>query len=365
MPVTLTFVVQGEGRGHLSQAIAMAEICEQLNFVIDKVYVGRSGERSLPDYFTRRFGEAIVEFKSPNFAHDSNNKGIRVGWSLFMGAVLLPKYIAISIKLARRIKKQKPHGVINFYEPLIGLSQLFVRLRLPIVCVAHQYFALHPKFKLPAKPLFDKIGLITLTYITQIGSHSKMALSFYPFENDQKRHIIAMPPLLRNKVYALQTSQQSFYLIYILNSGYAENVLSWHAENAEVEVHCFWDRFDLPEVYNPQPNLYFHHLSEEHFLQRMSACKALLTTAGFESVSEAIYLQKPVAMVPVKGHYEQKVNSFDALEAGAGVRNDDFDVATLIEKLNSFSHKKPNRSHDWVKLSRNHWETYLGGLFNK
>lgn len=55
----------------------------------------------------------------------------------------------------------------------------------------------------------------------------------------------------------------------------------------------------------------------------MAGCKAFATTAGFESVCEALYLQKPVLMVPV--HIEQECNAFDATRAGAGIRSDRFD----------------------------------------
>lgn len=52
----------------------------------------------------------------------------------------------------------------------------------------------------------------------------------------------------------------------------------------------------------------------------MGGCKAYLTTAGFESVCEALYLGKPVLMVPV--HVEQECNAWDAQKVGAGVRAD-------------------------------------------
>ena len=57
----------------------------------------------------------------------------------------------------------------------------------------------------------------------------------------------------------------------------------------------------------------------------MSTCKALISTAGFESICEAMYLGKPVMMVPVKGQYEQSCNAIDARLSGAGIISDNFD----------------------------------------
>lgn len=49
----------------------------------------------------------------------------------------------------------------------------------------------------------------------------------------------------------------------------------------------------------------------------MAGCRAYATTAGFESICEAMYLGKPVLMVPA--HIEQDCNAHDAMRAGAGL----------------------------------------------
>lgn len=59
-------------------------------------------------------------------------------------------------------------------------------------------------------------------------------------------------------------------------------------------------------------NLFFHKLSDTKFLQYMAGCNGLISSAGFESICEAFYLDKPVLMVPVKGHFEQLSNGHDA-----------------------------------------------------
>jgi len=61
----------------------------------------------------------------------------------------------------------------------------------------------------------------------------------------------------------------------------------------------------------------------------MAACKGLLCTAGFESVCEAMYLGKPVVMVPIAGQYEQACNALDGEQSGAGKKADFFDFGLL------------------------------------
>jgi len=59
----------------------------------------------------------------------------------------------------------------------------------------------------------------------------------------------------------------------------------------------------------------------------------LVTTAGFESVCEAMFLGKPVMMVPVPNHFEQECNAIDGVISGAGVTSKSFDLSVLLEYL--------------------------------
>jgi len=92
-----------------------------------------------------------------------------------------------------------------------------------------------------------------------------------------------------------------------------------------VRLHCFWDRPGAAEVERYDETLAFHALDGEKFLSMMKRCRGLATTAGFESVAEAMYLGTPALMVPVEGHYEQHCNARDGVRAGAGVVAASFD----------------------------------------
>ena len=82
--------------------------------------------------------------------------------------------------------------------------------------------------------------------------------------------------------------------------------------------------------------LTFHQLDGTKYLRMMQTCRALVSTAGFESVCEAMYLGKPVLMVPVPRHFEQACNAIDGVLAGAGASCRTFDLSVLNDFLPYF-----------------------------
>ncbi|NJM93264.1 MAG: hypothetical protein HC842_00150 [Cytophagales bacterium] len=128
---------------------------------------------------------------------------------------------------------------------------------------------------------------------------------------------------------------------YVLNEGYAQEVMDWHRQHPEVEVHCFWDKREADEVYEPWPGLSFHRLNDKKFADMMERCRAYVSTAGFESICEALYLDKPVMMIPVAGHYEQACNALDAKLVNAGIAADSFDLSLLMDYIPRHQSKAP------------------------
>jgi hypothetical protein len=79
----------------------------------------------------------------------------------------------------------------------------------------------------------------------------------------------------------------------------------------------------------------------------MRRCCGLVSTAGFESICEAMYLGKPVFMIPVKHQIEQHCNAIDAYREGVGLWNFDFDLAGFQDYIPR--HRgNPKRFQNWV-----------------
>jgi uncharacterized protein (TIGR00661 family) len=122
-----------------------------------------------------------------------------------------------------------------------------------------------------------------------------------------------------------------FTLVYLLNHGYADQIIAWSVRNPQTKLHCFYDKPGVPAVFQHSPALAFHKLDGEKFLKYMAECRNVVCTAGFESVSEAAWLGKPLLLVPVENHVEQQVNAIDAQQFGLGIADKTFHLDRLRE----------------------------------
>jgi uncharacterized protein (TIGR00661 family) len=333
------FIVQGEGRGHSTQAIALHDMLVKNGHIVCAVLIGQSKRRETPSFFFDKIKAPIIGFQSPNFVLDQQNKGLKVRKSFVVNLLKTNTYIASLKIIDNVVKEHKPDTIINFYDILAGIYSCFYKKKrsFRFVSISHHFLFQHPEFEFPKGHLLDRFLLHLLSNITSAKSDVKLALSFVPMKNIPEQRLYVVPPLLRNEVQKLQSEDLDFVLTYIVNDGYAEEIMAWHEKNTHIKVVCFWDRKESKNHFSPHKNLIFKPLNDGDFLEHLRTCSGYASTAGFESICEAMYLGKPVMMVPTANHFEQLCNSLDAEKAGAGVRNDDFDISMLTN--NSHKHK--------------------------
>ena len=87
------FIVQGEGRGHLTQAITLEEILLRNGHEVVEVLVGKSSSRRLPGFFNRSIHAPVKRFVSPNFTPTPANKRVSLIRSVACNLVKLPVYM--------------------------------------------------------------------------------------------------------------------------------------------------------------------------------------------------------------------------------------------------------------------------------
>lgn len=347
----ILFVIQGEGRGHLTQALSLQQKLVKDGHEVVEVLVGKSPSREIPLFFKEKMNSKISFFESPNFLPTAKNKQVNLTKTFFYNLFRLHKYVGGIRFIHQRIQTTEADVVVNFYELLTGITYLLLRPKAHMISIAHQYLFLHPDFQFPKENKASLALLRFFTRMTTIGASRILALSFRKMRELPNKRIVVVPPLLRKEVLDIKPEKGNYLHGYLLNSGFAEEVKAWHKANPQVALHFFWDKKQVSKIEKVDETLSFHALDDHSFLRYMAGAKAYATTAGFESVCEAMYLGKPILMIPT--HIEQACNAYDAIQTGAGAISDCFNLDLLL-KLSTETHNSNFRywaqQADWMIL---------------
>lgn len=347
IPKRYIFLVQGEGRGHMTQAMGLYQMLSLAGHEICHIFIGKSNRRKIPDYFISNFKCQVEPIQSPNFISDRENKAIRLIPSLFFNLWYIKKYIKNLNRIHQIVKEKKTDAIINFYDFLGGFYNFLYRPSAKFIVIGHQFLASHPAFEYAKGHVLDNLLFRINNRLMSLNAYKKIALSFTPYQPSSFGRTTVAPPILRKEIFSLKPTRNNFFLCYMVNEGYAGEIIQWHNDNPDIILHCFWDGRDKPEIWKVHKNLTFHQLNAKKYLTLMSQCNGLVTTAGFESVCEAMYLGKPVLMIPVAGQYEQACNALDAQKAGAGIFASRFNISLLINYLPG--HRDKIRDfHQWI-----------------
>lgn len=266
-----------------------------------------------------------LEFKYKNSRAVSNT-------ATLLGALgSLPKYFRILRQLDAVVRETQPDVILNFFEPMAAFYAVTRRKRPPVIAIGHQFMFQHPGYVHP--PRLWKQLLSVRIYTWLLGARAtKLALSLYEAPDLPGKRIFVGPPILRRQLFTLTPNPNGdFVLVYLLNHGYADQIIAWSAKNPRTRLHCFYDKPGAPAEFQHSPSLTFHRLDGEKFLRMMAECRHVVCTAGFESVSEAAWLGKPLFLVPVEHHVEQQVNAMDAQQFGIGIAEKSFNLDRLAE----------------------------------
>jgi uncharacterized protein (TIGR00661 family) len=309
------FIVQGEGKGHMSQAIALKEYLDEADFSLEAVFVGTRKTSSLPDYFVNCFGDKISPFHSPYFLRTPNRKGIYVGRTLLLNLLYCVRYIREIARIRKTINSLQPDVVFNFYDVVGALALRKLNPSIERIGIGHHFYH-HLKGYYGLKEV-DRYLLAWHTTIIINSCDRVLALSYT--EQERNSQIEIVPPLIRKEYREMEYQSGNRYLVYLLMEGYFYDLIRIAREDPEFQADVFTEL--VPGIELPS-GIKIFRMEGGKFRERMASCKGLITTAGFDTTAEAAYLGIPQAVIPVRNHFEQHCNSMDLEEHGIGVKLD-------------------------------------------
>ncbi len=313
------------------QALTLQEKLTSRGHQVLAAVIGANPETKLPSFFTAQIKIPLLIVASPGFVVDKEGRGIKIMSSGAAAARRLPQYWRSLQSIKKIIKEYQPDVLVSFYEPLVGHYYRLYRDKRPLFCLGHQYFIASPAFKFPAGNKLARRAFQFFNRFSAPRRSIKIALSFTRESDNPSKNFFVCPPLIRAEIKRQAAADNGFLLIYLLNAGYSRDIISWSEKHPDIKIEAFWNNPDR-ELSRFGDNLIFHHLSGAKFIDRLAHCRAYVSTAGFDSIAEAAYLQKNILMVPTKNHFEQKCNAADAVRAEIAASADSFDLSLMLKQ---------------------------------
>ena len=173
------FLVQGEGRGHMTQAIALSAILQQGGHEVAHVFIGKSDRRTIPSYFFEQINAEVSQLSSPNFVLDKDNRSLDITRSITHNTRFLKTYKQSLDQIHRKVKETKPDAIINFYDFLGGFYFRFYNTSsMRHICVGRQFLTLHPAYPFIEGREVEKRLYLTNNKVTFQKCDKYLGLSF-------------------------------------------------------------------------------------------------------------------------------------------------------------------------------------------
>ena len=215
-----------------------------------------------------------------------------------------------SIKVVENaIRDFKPDVVISDFEYFSSLSAK--RHKLPLVVIDNNHIISKTKIKIPKRYIKDfLISKLILNLITGKAIFFFLPTFFYPPVKGKNTRLF--PPILRKEVLSLKASVKDHILVYQTSKSDTRLIPVLKKIDENFVVYSMKDK-------GTDHNITYKKFNENIFFNDLKDCKAVITNGGFSLIGEALYLNKPILSVPIKGQFEQITNALYLNKLGYGL----------------------------------------------
>ncbi len=285
----ILYALQGTGNGHITRAKEIIPILKEKGDV-DILISGNQCNIQL---------EYEIKYKLHGLSFTFGKKGGIDFWSSIK-----------KIKLWRFITEIKSLPVqdydliINDFEPISAWAAKLKNIN--TISLSHQNAVLD---QASPKSKKNKIEKSILKYYAP--SKTRFGFHFSAYSS------AIFTPIIRKKIRNQKISNKGHYTVYLPAYNFEKIVkilalfpiIKWHVFSKETNKLIF------------KKNITIYPINEFDFIKSMASSNGVLCGAGFETPSEALFLQKKLLVIPMKNQYEQQCNALALKELGVTVTN--------------------------------------------
>lgn len=304
---SIFYSMAGEGRGHATRARTVVEALRHRHkvtlFASDCAYAMLA-----PIY--KGTDIDVVSIPGLGFAYGRSGQVALGGtlWAMARFRLALKQHVQTVLPVFERTP---PDLVVGDFEPL--LPRAARACGVPFVSFDHQhYLVVGDLSELPFRLRHQAATIapfVQAMYDWQVGT---IVSSFYsPPLKPAYADATMVGPLIRPEIRRLCPRHGGHVLVYMRRFASPQVLAALAACGREVFVYGLGEQ---PR----QGRLRFFAIDERRFVEHLATCHALVSTAGNQLVGEALYLRKPILVMPEARNFEQAVNAHFLELTGAG-----------------------------------------------
>lgn len=287
------YAVQATGNGHISRA---TEIVPHL----------------------LQYGNVDVFLSGSNYSLKTTlpvayrSKGVSLIYDQINGKIDLKKTIHnISLRKiwneAKFLPIEKYDLVINDFDCITSLACKIKRVK--SIHLGHQASFTSKNVPRPVKK--DLIG----EWVLKNYANGTENIGFHFKEYDLNIY----NPIIRNSIFQADAKDKGYITVYLghYSTSIVVDVLS-KIKDFKFEIFC-----RIAKEIEIKNNCKIIPINQDLFANSLVNCHGIITGAGFETPAEALFLEKKLMVIPLKGQYEQRCNA-EALKEFNVVVAEDF-----------------------------------------
>jgi uncharacterized protein (TIGR00661 family) len=304
---SIVYAMCGEGRGHATRARAVIEALRGQHrltlFAAEHAFEMLSRQYPAGDVRVVRIPGLQFGYSRPGHVDLLRTLGLAARFRWQVG-----RYVDAVVP---ELERARPDLVIVDFEPIVPRAAR--RLGVPFVSFDHQHvlvvsdlsslpFGVRQQANLSAPFVRALFGGQTATIVS----------SFYraPLKKGH-RDAVQVGTLIRPELLAVRPTHGRHLLAYMRRHASPETLAALAASGRRVNVYGLGKRPD-------EGALRFFEIDEQRFIDDLATCQAVVSTAGNQLVGEALYLGKPLLVMPEPRNFEQSVNAYFLEQSGAG-----------------------------------------------
>lgn len=305
----ILYAVQATGNGHISRAMELLPYLQHYG----KVDLFLSGDNSTLAL------DAPVKYRS---------KGLSLYYNCTGGLDYLQILKGFQLsRLKREIRDlpvEKYDIVINDFEYITAAA--CAKKKIPSVNFSHQ--ASFQSFFTPRPEIRNVVGEWVLKNYAKASRY--IGLHFKKYDD------FIFPPIIKKEILEAAPVDKKHITVY-LPSLCEQQLKGLFGPLIDFRFEIFCRDIKIQHHYG---NIHFIPADKILFNKSLIQCTGIITGAGFETPAEALYLEKKLMCIPIRGQYEQQCNAAALEEMG-------------IYCLSNLRHEFEKHFYNWVRLANN------------